>query len=129
VPRAVQRVATFEPSATVDDEHRARERRPVPLDELPHACWAANRLGLGRVVPDVVGGDELVDDVEVTRPRLLEDPPDDELGVLRRRSFQSSAPACDGSRHERSRDHSSDRERDRRTYDVATPPIEHRSRL
>ena len=51
----------------------------VLLDLGLRAGRTADRLGSRRVVADVTGPDELVDDVHVARPWLLDQAPDDVL--------------------------------------------------
>ncbi len=76
VPRPVQRVATCLAvrDLLVDRDRAAREGDQILLEASPDARGSLDRLGLGRIVADVVGRDELVDHVQVAVPRLLEEP-------------------------------------------------------
>ena len=104
---------------------RQEEGVAVGLQVATEALDPAERLRLPGVVPEVVGRDDLVEDVPVALPRLLEQAPDALLRICHRRSFRSPAPPELESR-ERRECRSREDEADPELCSAIAPPSKHR---
>src|SRR5438128_1647185 len=67
----------------VDGDPGIRVRRAIGRDVFLETIGAAPWLGAGRVVGDVVGVNELIDDAQVPLPRFLEQAADDRFVLFR----------------------------------------------